>query len=42
MAELRDMGMTGGGPPPYKEKDRNRFQQELDRILTKTWMALNH
>ncbi len=42
MAELRDMGMTGGGPPPYKEKDRNRFQQELDRILTKTWMSLNN
>jgi len=42
MAGLREMGMTGGGPPPYKQKDRNKFQQELDRILTKDWMARNN
>lgn len=34
LAELRDVGMTGTGPPPYKPKDRSKFASSLDRLLT--------
>lgn len=42
MSELRDMGVMGGGPPPYKPKDKTRFATELDRILTPIWMAIHN
>ncbi|MDJ0842566.1 MAG: YaiI/YqxD family protein [Acidobacteriota bacterium] len=35
LAQLRDQGMTGGGPPPYKPKDQNKFASALDALLTK-------
>lgn len=35
MAELRDAGMQGGGPPPYKPKDRAKFASALDRLIHK-------
>ena len=35
LAQLRDQGMMGGGPPPYKPKDQNKFASALDALLTK-------
>jgi len=35
LAELREVGMMGTGPPPYKPKDRSKFASALDRLLTK-------
>ena len=35
MADLRNEGMFGGGPPPYKPKDRSNFASALDRLLTR-------
>ena len=35
MADLRIEGMMGGGPPPYKPKDRSNFASALDRMLTR-------
>ncbi|MCF8033796.1 MAG: YaiI/YqxD family protein [Desulfarculaceae bacterium] len=31
---LRDAGVTTGGPAPYGPKDRQRFAEALDRLLT--------
>ncbi len=35
MQELRDSGLDTGGPPPLGPKDKERFTNALDRILTK-------
>ena len=35
MSELRTSGMVGGGPPPMKGKDSQKFSSAFDRILTK-------
>jgi len=35
LAELRDVGLAGGGPPPYLPKDRARFASTLDRLIQK-------
>ena len=35
MSELRASGMVGGGPPPMKGKDFQKFSSVFDRILTK-------
>ncbi len=42
LADLREWGMVGGGPPPYKPKDRNKFAAALDRLLTKLWHEQNN
>jgi uncharacterized protein YaiI (UPF0178 family) len=34
MADLRDNGVNTGGPPPFGPKDKERFSNSLDRILT--------
>ncbi|MCB2225788.1 MAG: YaiI/YqxD family protein [Desulfarculaceae bacterium] len=31
---LRDSGVTTGGPPPYGPKDKQKFVEALDRLLT--------
>ena len=33
MSELRDSGEITGGPPPFQQKDRSKFLQELDRVI---------
>ncbi|MEW6536840.1 MAG: YaiI/YqxD family protein [Candidatus Auribacterota bacterium] len=33
MSDLRDMGEMTGGPPPFQNKDRSNFLQELDRVI---------
>ena len=35
MSELRTSGMVGGGPPPLKGKDLQKFSSVFDRIVTK-------
>ncbi len=35
MSELRSGGIDTGGPPPLSQKERKRFADNLDRILTK-------
>ena len=35
MKELRDSGMTTGGPPPFNAKNVEHFANSLNRILTK-------
>jgi uncharacterized protein YaiI (UPF0178 family) len=35
MADLRDTGVDTGGPPPFGERDRQKFANALDRFLTK-------
>jgi len=35
MAQLRDIGLEGGGPPPFNAKDRQTFVNSLDRLLTR-------
>ncbi len=34
MEELRAGGLAGGGPPPYSTRDKTRFANALDRLLT--------
>ena len=33
MADLRESGEMTGGPPPFQQKDRSNFLQELDRVI---------
>ena len=35
LADLRDAGMVGGGPAPYRPRDKSKFASALDRMLTK-------
>ena len=35
MQELRDSGVDTGGPPPLGPKDKERFANAFDRIMTK-------
>jgi uncharacterized protein YaiI (UPF0178 family) len=35
MQDLRDSGMDTGGPPPLGPKDKERFTNSFDRIMTK-------
>jgi uncharacterized protein YaiI (UPF0178 family) len=35
MQDLRDGGMNTGGPPPLGAKDKEKFTNSLNRILTK-------
>jgi uncharacterized protein YaiI (UPF0178 family) len=35
MQELRDGGVDTGGPPPFGAKDKEKFTNSFDRILTK-------
>jgi uncharacterized protein YaiI (UPF0178 family) len=35
MHELRSMGVQTGGPPPFGNRDKQKFANALDRILTK-------
>jgi uncharacterized protein YaiI (UPF0178 family) len=35
MQDLRDGGMDTGGPPPFGAKDKEKFANSLNRILTK-------
>lgn len=32
-ALLREMGVSGTGPPPFQDKDRSRFLQRLDELV---------
>jgi uncharacterized protein YaiI (UPF0178 family) len=32
-AQLREIGMPGGGPPPFDNKDRSKFLQTLDQVI---------
>ncbi len=34
MQDLRDSGMDTGGPPPLGPKDKEKFTNSLDRLLT--------
>jgi uncharacterized protein len=33
LAQLRDQGVMGGGPPPFAKKDRSLFLQQLDQMV---------
>lgn len=33
LSELRDLGETTGGPPPFERRDRSRFLQQLDASI---------
>jgi uncharacterized protein YaiI (UPF0178 family) len=33
LSELRDLGETTGGPPPFEKRDRSRFLQQLDEAI---------
>jgi hypothetical protein len=33
LAQLREAGSLGGGPPPFQKKDRSLFLQRLDQII---------
>lgn len=33
MADLRDMGVAGGGPAPLSQRDRSQFLQTLDQAV---------
>jgi uncharacterized protein YaiI (UPF0178 family) len=35
MQDLRDSGMDTGGPPPYGPKDKEKFANSLNRLLTR-------
>lgn len=35
MQDLRDSGVDTGGPPPFGPKDKEKFANSIDRILTK-------
>ena len=33
LADMRESGMSMGGPPPFQKKDRSRFLQKLDEMI---------
>jgi uncharacterized protein YaiI (UPF0178 family) len=33
LAQLREAGSLGGGPPPFQKKDRSLFLQQLDQVI---------
>lgn len=33
MSQLRDLGVAGGGPPPFGKKDRSRFLQAMEEAV---------
>ena len=33
LAELRETGEIGGGPPPFRKRDRSRFLQQLEEAV---------
>ena len=33
LSELRDLGEIGGGPPPFNQRDRSLFLQQLDQMI---------
>lgn len=33
MFELREGGLMGGGPPPYKPKDKSKFASALENLI---------
>lgn len=33
LSQLRDLGEIGGGPPPFRKKDRSNFLQRLDQTI---------
>ena len=33
LGQLRDQGVMAGGPPPFKDKDRSLFLQQLDQMI---------
>ena len=35
MTDLRSMGVETGGPPPFTDRDRQNFNNSIDRFLTK-------
>lgn len=35
MAEIRSTGVDTGGPPPFNQKNKELFANQLDRFLTK-------
>jgi uncharacterized protein YaiI (UPF0178 family) len=35
LAEMRSCGIESGGPPPFSNKDKEKFTNQLDRFLTK-------
>ena len=34
MEEARSADLVGGGPPPFNDRDRQRFANTLDRVIT--------
>jgi uncharacterized protein YaiI (UPF0178 family) len=34
LSGLRDLGEIGGGPPPFSNRDRSQFLQQLDKMIT--------
>jgi uncharacterized protein YaiI (UPF0178 family) len=39
METMRSSGVQSGGPPPYGNKDKKAFADQLDRLLTKMLRA---
>ncbi|MCM8538101.1 MAG: YaiI/YqxD family protein [Lentisphaeraceae bacterium] len=35
MTELRSFGVDTGGPPPYSDRDRQNFNNQLDKFVTR-------
>ena len=35
LTEIRSTGVDTGGPPPFNQKDKENFANQLDRFLTK-------
>ncbi len=33
LSQLRDQGVMMGGPPPFEQKDRSHFLQQLDQMI---------
>jgi uncharacterized protein YaiI (UPF0178 family) len=42
MDTMRSSGMQSGGPPPLNNQDKQRFANELDRLLAKSLTAALH
>jgi len=36
LAQLRDEGLAGTGPPPYRPADKNKFASALDALLNQS------
>jgi len=42
LEEFRAAGVQTGGPPPYSAKDKQKFANQLDKLVAKLWRSTDY